>query len=122
MAWNTQQPKGRSEKAQVAADAFDNKSPNPATPSRPSRKFHRMSITAAENGVSVEHSIKKFRNATKERGGQDTPVNPSSSGPWGSGDDVETKTHVLGNDHPMMAHLNALHEHFSGSGNDQDED
>lgn len=117
MSWDTgpnSQPRGTVEKQNLAAEVMGGKTKgnHPRAP-----KFHRMSITAAENGVSVEHTVKKFKNDTKHKGGNDTPVNPSSTGPWGEGTD--TKTHVLGNDHPMMAHLNALHEHFT-SGNTDD--
>lgn len=122
MSWNTVQPRGEVEKKNVAKEAMGGGTSKPRAP-----RFHRMSIVAAENGVSVEHTIKKFPKTEKTKGAEDTQVNPSPSGPWGDGTD--TKTHVLGSDHPMMAHVNALHEHFasnSGSGgggdNDLDED
>lgn len=114
-------PKGQlsgKEKMETAAGAFGNTPNNSGKPAKKGHKFHGMDITAAENGVSIRHTIKKFKNAEKTRGAQDTPVNPSSSGPWG--DETTSKTHVLGNDDPMMAHVNALHEHFSSNSPDED--
>ena len=118
MAWDTgpgSQPRGAAEAKNIASEAMGGKS-KPRAP-----RFHRMSITAAENGVSVEHTVKKFSKGEKTRGGNDTAVNPSPSGPWGDRTWEESKTHVLNSDHPMMAHINALHEHFGGS-SDSDDD
>lgn len=120
MAWDTgpaSQPRNVAEAKNIASAAMGGQGKDGSGKPR-APKFHRMSITAAENGVSVEHTVKKFPNKEKTKGGQDTPVNPSSSGPWGEG--AETKTHVLGSDHPMMQHLNALHEHFSSGDPDED--
>ena len=101
------QPRDRGEKENVAREVLGQK-----THSRThAPKFHRMSITAAQNGVSINHTMKvpvkkgKNTNSGQISGGV-TPM---------SGDDgmVHKDTeHVFGHDHPVMEHLHAIHQHI----------
>jgi hypothetical protein len=129
MAWKDQQSQPRSdiEKGNIAAEAMGMPTKGKARAPR----FHRMSITAAANGVSVNHTmkVKVKRGHTTNSGEQRGSTLPTS------GDDMthHDSEHVFGGDHPVMHHINAIHQHImtnlkstgtmpAGAVDDDDED
>ena len=101
------QPRSDVEKQNVAAEAMggQTKGGKPRAP-----RFHRMSITAAANGVSVDHDVKvpvkKGKTGGQEFHGSSLPT---------SGEDgtrTHNSTHVFGGDHPVMHHIHAIHKHI----------
>lgn len=108
MTFHPRQPGNNAEKAQVAASAMGMKLPKAhKTPG----KFHRMSIDAAENGVTVEH----FTHSEKEHGGANTPSFP----------ETKSTKHVIQHGHKMHSHIQALNDYFtdpSGTQPDGDSD
>lgn len=111
MTWKDQQsqPRGDVEKANIASEAFGGQ--GKGKPRAP--KFHRMSITAAENGVSINHTMKVKTGKTSKTGARSGSSFPMS----GSDDGVTEKNteHVFGNDHPVMHHLHAIHKHIASN-------
>lgn len=94
------QPRGQAEMKNVAAEALGQKGGKPHAP-----RFHRMSITAAENGHSISHTIVKKRKPPK--GGVDN-TSPGVS----DGEDHVSKEAVFGHDHPIAQHIQAIHDHM----------
>lgn len=86
---NAPQPKGDQEKTKIARETMglDEGKQKQTAP-----KFHKMSIASGENG-----------GATVEMHDQD----PASS--------MNKKPHIIGNDHPVMAHIDAIAQHCSKS-------
>lgn len=92
------QPRGQAEIANVASEAMGMKGGKLHSP-----KFHRMSISAAENGYSVDHTI--------ESEPSDNDRNRNSSDPMaGQGPHHTTKTHLVTTGHPAYHHIQAIHD------------
>jgi hypothetical protein len=93
------QPRGQTEMQNIASESFGQTKPG-TKPRSP--KFHRMSITAAENGFSLDHTVEKKR---KPRPNDDSRgIGPET--------DHVSKTAVFGHDHPISHHIKALHDHM----------
>jgi len=103
--FNRPQPRSEEEMHNVAAEAMGFGAGRKKAP-----RFHRMSISAAENGFSIDH--------TMEHEPEDNDRNRESGDPFHQ-ERHTTKTVVFGHDHPMSAHIHALHDHmkqFHGEG------
>lgn len=87
------------EKVKVAKGAMGmDEGESASVPSVP--KFHSMTISGAQNGVTVEH---------------EKPEKVNAKGEMSGGYDPSRRTkHVFGHDHPVMKHINAIHAHCSG--------
>lgn len=111
---NQAQPSTRKEKAAVVSGAFGNTSdPSPAHSNRGTAphkgpKLHGIDIEAASNGYQLNHRVKKFRKNDREEGGGSHP----------SFEDMVSTKHVINDDHPMAAHIQALHEYCTDCNDD----
>lgn len=85
---NAPQPKGDQEKTKIARETMglDEGKQKQTAP-----KFHKMSIASGENGGAVVDM-------------HDPSGNPT-----------EKKPHIIGSDHPVMAHIDAIAQHCSKS-------
>lgn len=94
---NQPQPKTDPEKSSVARSVMGlDDSEKPRAP-----RFHHISIASAANGATVEHRH---------------PPKPPKKGEHGeamSTSSEEAKPFVVGEDHPIMKHVNAIHDAIS---------
>lgn len=112
MAWKDQmsQPRSDMEAGNIAAEAMGGETKGkPRAP-----RFHRMSIEAAANGVTINHTVKVPVKQGKTKGEQfpGGGASPSLAGSDGERH-VETQG-VFGHDHPIMQHVHAIHKHMHG--------
>jgi hypothetical protein len=98
--FNRPQPRGDAEMKNVAAESFGQGKPGKSSGRPRSPRFHRMSITAAENGFSLDHTVEKKSQRKNSDGGMDPMT------------DHVSKTAVFGHDHPISHHIKALHDHM----------
>lgn len=75
-------------------------------------RFHRMSISAAENGYSVDHTV--------EDEPSDNDRNRDSGDPMaGQGPHHTTKTHLVTAHHPAYHAIHAIHESLTSGTKDK---
>lgn len=101
------QPRGQSELSDVSAEAMGQQPGKIHAP-----RFHRMSITSAENGYSVDHTTKHEPSDNDRNRETGDPM--VGQGPNGSRE--ITKTHLVTRDHPAYQHIHAIHESLSDGG------
>ena len=95
----TTQPSTPTEKASTARAAMGGDEPEKAG----GHKFNNIRIERAENGVNIEHSHPHSH--------------PRKRGPEGGGgidlDHSHTSRIVVPHDHPIMKHVQAIHDHVA---------
>lgn len=108
---NPAQPATPSGKAQVAHEAMGGEGKPPKNLSKGHKiggKLHGIDIEAASNGFQLTHRVKKFKKNNDEAGASDHPTF----------EDMVSTKHVIGDNHPMAAHINAIHDYCTDCNED----